>query len=281
VSQPVDPPTPHAGTALNASRLVYPANGSVLRGASVTVEAGEAVAVHGAPGSGKSTLLACLAGRLAPASGSIRINGERLPTRQRGRGPISLSRSIGVLDQYAALLPELTLAENVALPLLLVGADRAAALDRALVWLLRLDIADSAHTGPAELPTSVTQRASLARALVNDPLVLLADEPLAGLPPDVATAVVRVLRSVASSHGTAIIAFTRDQSTAEALHRTVGLADGRTSTEEIPAESGPPVALEPGLEAEPGLARRGAASDLRDQVRASTIPNVTPIRCGE
>jgi putative ABC transport system ATP-binding protein len=235
VSLPSDNPV------LNAVGLRFPANGSVLRGTHLAVGEGEAVAVLGEAGSGKSVLLAVLCGMLRPAEGTLWANGRplhALPTEQRRT---SFRRQFGVLPQDCRLLPELTVAENVALPLRLAGTGTATAMERTRIWLERFEIEEHASSRAAGMTEPVLRRAALARALVGDPIVLLADEPLADLAAHTAEATARILRSIAVSHGTAVVVFTRDPITAAYFSRIVKLADGRTDAR----PAGPPPSAVP------------------------------------
>jgi putative ABC transport system ATP-binding protein len=222
VSLPSDNPV------LNAVGLRFPADGSVLRGAHLAVGEHEAVAVLGEAGSGKSVLAALLCGMLEPAEGTLWANGRPLHALPAEDRQISFRRQFGVLPQDCRVLPELTIAENVALPLRLAGMDAAKAIERSRIWLERFEIEDYAARRAAGLTKPVLRRAALARALVGDPIVLLADEPLAGLAAQTGEATARILRSIAVSHGTAVVVFTRDPMTAAYFNRIVKLTDGRT-----------------------------------------------------
>lgn len=231
---------PSDNPVLNAVGLTFPADGSVLRGAHLAVGEREAVAVLGEPGSGKSALLALLCGMLEPVAGSLWANGRPLHALPAERRQAFFRRQFGVLPQDCRLLPELTVAENVALPLRLAGMRAGQAIERSRIWLERFEIEDHAASPAAGLTRPVLRRAALARALVGDPVVLLADEPLADLAVQTAESTARILRSIAVSHGTAIIVFTREPMTAAYFSRTVRLAEGRTDT--MPATP-PPVAV--------------------------------------
>ncbi len=231
---------PSDNPVLNAVGLTFPADGSVLRGAHLAVGEREAVAVLGEPGSGKSALLALLCGMLEPAAGSLWANGRPLHVLPPDQRQTFFRRRFGVLPQDCRLLPELTVAENVALPLRLAGMKAGQAIERSRIWLERFEIEDDASSLAAGLTRPVLRRAALARALVGDPVVLLADEPLADLAVQTAESTARILRSIAVSHGTAIVVFTREPMAAAYFNRTVKLDDGRTDT--LPA-SLPPVAV--------------------------------------
>ena len=234
VSLPSDNPV------LNAVGLTFPADGSVLRGAHLAIGEREAVAVLGEAGSGKSALLGLLCGMLEPAAGSLWANGRPLHAIPAEQRQSVFRRQFGVLPQDCRILPELTIAENVALPLRLAGMNRSLAIARSRIWLERFEIEEHAASLAVGLTTPVLRRATLARALVGDPVVLLADEPLLDLAARTAEATARILRSVAISHGTAVVVFTRDPMTAAYFSRTVKLSGGRTDAQ--PA-SPPPAAV--------------------------------------
>lgn len=251
---------PSDNPILNAAGLTYPADGSVLRGAGLAVGEREAVAVLGEAGSGKSTLLAVLSGLIDPAAGSLWANGRPLHALAPEQRSEVFRRQFGVLPQDCRILPELTVAENVALPLRLAGMSAARAVERSRIWLERFEIERHAPRRASTLTAPVLRRAALARALVNDPLVLLADEPLAGLAAQTAESTARILRSIAVSHGTAVVVFTRDPMTAAYFSRTIRLANGRTDVQ----PTGPRPAAVPVLAgAEASRAARAAAGGHR------------------
>src|SRR5438128_11670065 len=140
-----------------------------LRGASLTVDSGEIVAVMGPSGSGKSTLLHCLAGILVPASGEVWFAGRRVDTMSETERSALRRDRFGFVFQFGQLVPELTAEENVALPLLLSGVRRRDALPRARAWFDRLDLAGLGHRRSGELSGGQAQRVALARGLVADP----------------------------------------------------------------------------------------------------------------
>ena len=148
-----------------------------LRGASVAVAAGEILAVMGPSGSGKSTLLHCLAGIFTPDEGEIVFDGQRLDQLSEARRTELRRTAFGFVFQFGQLVPELTAADNVALPLLLNRVRQAAAYQQAMSWLARLGLEgkDARRTG--ELSGGEAQRVAVARALAIRPKVLFADEP--------------------------------------------------------------------------------------------------------
>lgn len=152
-----------------------------LRGASVTLRAGEILAVTGASGSGKSTLLHCLAGIVRPDEGEVSYGRERLDRASENRLSELRRTDFGVVFQFGQLIPELTVRDNVMLPLLLAGTACAAARDRADEWLERFGVRGQAALRPGELSGGQGQRVALARAWVTGPKAVFADEPTGAL----------------------------------------------------------------------------------------------------
>jgi len=198
----------------------------VLRGVDLTVAPGELVAITGRSGSGKSTLLH-LAGALAvPESGHIAVAGRRLAGLSTAALAQVRRRSVGFVFQAFHLLPGLTLAENVALPLVLDGADRATARARAIAALDAVGLDGLGDRRPAELSGGQQQRGAVARALVTEPALLLADEPTGNLDDETAADVLAALVGAVRDRGTACVIVTHDQSIAAMTDRTFVLADG-------------------------------------------------------
>jgi predicted ABC-type transport system involved in lysophospholipase L1 biosynthesis ATPase subunit len=237
VSLPSDNPV------LDVRGLVFPADGSVLRQVRLAVGEGETVAVLGPQGAGKSVLRACLAGELHPASGTVWTNGKPFHLMSPEDKLAFRLRHYGLVYQDTVFLPELTLADNVALPLRFAGVGAARARQRALTWLARFEIAEAADVRLTGLPLDLVRRAALARAMVNDPLLVLADEPFTGLSSQSADTLGRVLNSIALSHGTAVLLFTGDPATAARCQRAVNLVAGRTSAEPVPIAAPTPAAV--------------------------------------
>ena len=197
----------------------------ILDGAGLEVEHGELVAVVGRSASGKSTLLHLLGGLDRPDAGSIELAGERLDGRPERELVRLRARSVGFVFQFFHLVPELTGAENVALVARLPdAAPGSRARARALVE--RLGLRDAAERLPHELSGGEQQRLAVARALVNDPAVVLADEPTGNLDPDAGRAVLRLLREVADQ-GRAVVLVTHEVAATAAADRVLRLEDGR------------------------------------------------------
>ena len=191
---------------------------------------GEFVAVIGKSGSGKSTLINMIAGIDRPTSGEIRVAGTQLNELSESTLAGWRGRNVGVVFQFFQLLPTLTIAENVVLPMDL-GATFPARerLPRALALLHRVGITDQADKLPANLSGGQQQRAAIARALANGPPILLADEPTGNLDSHTAGQILELFADLASS-GTTIVIVTHEREIAAAVDRIVALSDGRVES---------------------------------------------------
>jgi putative ABC transport system ATP-binding protein len=201
-----------------------------LRGIDLDVAVGEWVAVMGPSGSGKSTLLHVLGGLDTPDAGTVTIAGEDIARLSETRRALLRRRHVGYVFQFFNLVSDMTVADNVELPLLLVGTKRRAARARAAELLESLGIADAAGAAPNELSGGQQQRVALARALANAPAVLLADEPTGNLDTDSARQVLQLLRRE-HDRGQAIVMVTHDARVAAAADRVLVMQDGRFTEE--------------------------------------------------
>jgi putative ABC transport system ATP-binding protein len=197
-----------------------------LTDVSLTVQPGEFVAVMGRSGSGKTTFLNLLAGIDRPTAGEIQVGGVAVHALPESRLAAWRGRTVGLVFQFFQLLPTLTVAENVMLPMDFCNtypprSRRARALD----LLDRVGIADQADKFPAALSGGQQQRTAIARALANDPPVLVADEPTGNLDSHTAAAVQELFRGVAAE-GKAIIMVTHDVGAARFATRQVTMQDG-------------------------------------------------------
>lgn len=208
-----------------------------LNEVSMSVASGESVAVMGASGSGKSSLLHCLAGVIAPNSGSVHIDGTDLTgLSDRRRSRVRLER-IGVVFQFGDLVPELSLIENVMLPLQLLGQKTPAARGRALELLAELGIADLADSRAGEVSGGQAQRAAVARAMVHQPAIVLADEPTGSLDSFNAEEVMDALIALTRTAETALVVVTHDNRVASHLDRLITLHDGAVLNSGLGAEA--------------------------------------------
>ncbi|TBL33108.1 MULTISPECIES: ABC transporter ATP-binding protein [unclassified Micromonospora] len=197
-----------------------------LRGLTLDVAEGEIVAVTGPSGCGKSTLLHCLAGILRPDAGEVTWRDHRIDTWSEAARSRLRRTDFGVLFQFGQLVPELTAAENVALPLLLAGTGRRAARTAAITWLDRLGVADCADVRPGEMSGGQQQRCATARALVTEPRVLFADEPTGALDSLTGEQVLTTLVRLTREQGTAVVLVTHEPRIAAYADREIVMRDG-------------------------------------------------------
>jgi putative ABC transport system ATP-binding protein len=221
--------TAPAGSLLAAEDLHKTYGATVaLDGAEFSIHPGEVVAVMGPSGSGKSTLLHCLAGIVPPDSGSITYDGREL-TGMGDAERSALRRSeFGFVFQFGQLVPELTCAENVALPLRLNGTSRKAAERAALGWMERLEVDDLKDKRPGEVSGGQGQRVAVARALVTGPRVIFADEPTGALDSLNGERVMELLTDAARSTNAAVVLVTHEARVAAYSDREIVVRDGRS-----------------------------------------------------
>jgi putative ABC transport system ATP-binding protein len=192
----------------------------------LTVEQGEFVAVMGPSGCGKSTLLNLVGGLDKPSSGQVLIDGIDIATMTDQVVTELRRRRLGFVFQFFNLIPVLTTAENAALPLTLDGVKPAEASARAREWLGRVGLGDKLESRPDQLSGGQQQRVAVARALVTDPALVLADEPTGNLDSKSADDIANLLKQAAEEWGRAIVMVTHDLSIASHARRILFMRDG-------------------------------------------------------
>jgi putative ABC transport system ATP-binding protein len=199
----------------------------VLRGVSLSVAAGEVVALEGPSGSGKTTLLSIMGCILTATEGEVTVAGERVDPSQPAQLRDVRRRSIGFVFQQYNLFPALTAVENIEYALNVKGVRGRAAREAAASVLTRVGMADRLHFLPRDLSGGQKQRVAIARALAGSPPVILADEPTANLDTAVGTQVLELFRDLARSEGRGLIIVTHDPKVRAVADRVVGIRDGR------------------------------------------------------
>jgi putative ABC transport system ATP-binding protein len=197
-----------------------------LRGADLAVDRGEFVAVMGPSGCGKSTLLNVIAGLDVPDEGEVVVAGESLASKDENALAIMRRKHIGIVFQFFNLLEGMTVLENVVMPAVIAGVKRKPAESRARDLLDLLGLGDKAKQAPGVLSGGQRQRLAIARALANEPTVVLADEPTGALDSDGGAEILELFRRLHSG-GQTILLVTHDQPVADAAGRIVRMKDGR------------------------------------------------------
>jgi putative ABC transport system ATP-binding protein len=205
---------------------------NALRGVSLTIEAGEFVSIMGPSGSGKSTLMHLLGALDTPTSGEVWFQGRALHTLQDAQLAALRRTRIGFVFQFFNLLPTLTAVENVALPLLLGGQRRSAAVKPAYAGLERVGLRERADHFPDEMSGGEMQRVAIARALVIEPEAVLCDEPTGNLDSANSAAILDLLRSLPQAGRRSVVMVTHDAAAASYGDRIVHIKDGRIDAEE-------------------------------------------------
>ena len=198
-----------------------------LRGLSMTMYEGEAVAVVGPSGSGKSTLLKCLGGLMKPSAGSVELGGTRM-TRLTGPDLVKLRQeTVSFIFQDANLLPHLNAIDNVAQPLIHQGVLSRSARKKAHDLVERLSMADRAYGMPEELSGGEQQRVAIARALITNPKLILADEPTGALDPITSREVLDLFKQLHKEEDVAFLLVTHNREVASFCERSLELREGR------------------------------------------------------
>jgi putative ABC transport system ATP-binding protein len=201
-----------------------------LAGASLAVARGEILAVMGPSGSGKSTMLHCLAGIFTPDKGQVWFDGRRVDELSDTRRTELRRTAFGFVFQFGQLVPELTVADNIALPLLLNREKRRSAYAKAEAWLPRLGLEGLGERRTGELSGGQAQRVALARSLAMHPQVLFADEPTGSLDTLTGEMVMELLVGIAREEDATVVLVTHDPRVAAYADREVMVRDGRATS---------------------------------------------------
>jgi putative ABC transport system ATP-binding protein len=218
----------------------YPGTQGVVavRGASVTVRSRDFVALMGPSGSGKTTFLGVLAGLDAPDEGEVRWKGRPMGSLSTDERRVLRRQGIGVVFQSFGLLPALSAVENVELPLRVDGVDLIEARERAERWLQRLGLETRIHNRTYELSAGQQQRVAVARALIPEPEIVMADEPIAEVDTENADLILEALWDVIRRDG-AVLAATHNPEALRFANRVVLFRDGLVEEEGTPQEVAP------------------------------------------
>jgi putative ABC transport system ATP-binding protein len=203
-----------------------------LRGVSLSVPRGQMVAIMGPSGCGKTTLLNCISGLDTFDSGIVRIGGVDLASLDDKRKTSYRAHNMGFVFQTYNLLPVLSAVENVELPLVVSGANARQARELAMRSLERVGLADKARSRPSQLSGGQRQRVTIARALVNDPEIVWADEPTGALDSRTADEIISLMEEMNRDHGQTFVIVTHDAGVGRRCDRLVTMYDGLISSEE-------------------------------------------------
>jgi len=248
MNTPAVPASVTRGRLIEA-RDIYKAFGQTpaLRGTNVTVRQGEIFAIMGPSGSGKSTLLHCLAGIFTPDQGDVLFDGQVVNVMSEADRTKLRRTAFGFVFQFGQLVPELTAADNVALPLLLNRTKRKVAYKTADTWLDKIGIGDKGSRRTSELSGGEAQRVAVARALALAPKVIFANEPTESLDSLTGKKVMDLLTDLARQQGATVVIVTHEARIAAYADRVATVRDGIASSVDLPATAASPAAAAKGV----------------------------------
>lgn len=209
----------------------------VLKGIDLTIGEGEVVAIVGPSGAGKTTLLQIIGTLDAPDSGKLYINGTETVRLSEEKLAAFRNRNIGFVFQFHQLLPEFTAIENIMIPAFIAGMSKSEAKKRAMELLDFMGLADRAKHKPNELSGGEKQRVAVARALVNNPSVILADEPSGSLDSQNKAELHQLFFDLRDKMGQTFVIVTHDETLASITDRTIRMEDGRLAQEPLPQDA--------------------------------------------
>lgn len=198
----------------------------VLKGVNLTIGKGEVISIVGSSGAGKTTLLQLIGTLDKPTGGTIRFDGEDLGRLSGKRLAAFRNRHIGFVFQFHQLLPEFTALENIVIPALIAGRKRSEAESEAMQLLQVMGLEERAHHKPAEMSGGENQRVAVARALINHPDVILADEPSGSLDTRNKEELHRLFFDLRTRYGQTFVIVTHDETLASYTDRTLHMVDG-------------------------------------------------------
>jgi lipoprotein-releasing system ATP-binding protein len=219
----------------NLRKTYFQEDGSELRileGVHVAISAGEAVAIIGASGAGKSTLLHLLGGLDRPTSGDVLLSGNNLATLSERELAAARNERIGFVFQFHHLLRDFSALENVMMPLLIGGASRAVAAERSNRLLASVGLAQRTSHKASQLSGGEQQRVAVARALANDPVVVIADEPSGNLDTHTGEQLHELFFRLRDEHGMALVIATHNRDLAERADRILHMKEGQLRVDE-------------------------------------------------
>lgn len=205
---------------------------TALQGVSLTVRRGEIVAVMGPSGCGKTTLLNCISGLDRIDGGVVRVDGVDLASMNDKKKTAYRAQNMGFIFQTYNLLPVLSSVENVELPLVVSGVSAGKARGRAMAALERVGLAERANNYPAQLSGGQRQRVTIARALVNDPAIVWADEPTGALDSKNANEILELVETLNKEQDQTFVIVTHDPGVGNRCHRVIRMNDGQIVGEE-------------------------------------------------